>query len=155
MNHILNFTLNDVHRTVLIKENSTLLDVIRNDLGLTGTKEGCDHGDCGACTVILDGKPVQSCIILAAEVEGCSVETVEGLMKDGELTELQKAFLEEGAVQCGFCTPGMLMNATALLRNNPHPNKEDIKQEMSGVICRCTGYTKIVAAIERCAKSEK
>lgn len=155
MSMILNFVLNGAQQTVLIQENSTLLDVVRNQLGLTGTKEACAHGDCGACTVLLDGDPVNSCIMLAAEVEGREVETVEGLAKTGELSPLQEAFLEEGAVQCGFCTPGMLMTATALLRENPHPDREAIKEGMSGVICRCTGYTKIVGAVERCAKKKE
>lgn len=153
MSRILNFKLNGVDQTLLIEDNCTLLNVLREHLGFTGTKDGCGHGDCGACTVLLDGKPVNSCIVLAAEAEGRQVETVEGLSVDGELSALQEAFLEIGAVQCGFCTPGMLMTATALLRDNPDPSEEEIKEAMSGVICRCTGYKKIVDAVKSCAES--
>lgn len=133
----------------------TLLRMLREGLGLTGTKCSCEEGECGACTVILDGEAVNSCLIMAPDVNGCQVETVEGLEKNGELHPLQKAFIAKGAIQCGFCTPGMLMSAKALLDRNPHPTEADIRESMYGNLCRCTGYEKIVDAILSVAKGEK
>ena len=127
--------------------NRTLLRFLREDLFLNSIKEGCNEGECGACTVIVDGEPVNSCLVLAAEMNGKSVLTAEGLAKDGQLHPLQEAFLEAGAVQCGYCTPGMLMSAVALLNTYPHPTREQIRKEMEGNICRCTGYTRIADAI--------
>ena len=127
--------------------NRTLLRFLREDLFLNSIKEGCNEGECGACTVIVDGEPVNSCLVLAAEMNGKSVLTAEGLAKDGQLHPLQEAFLEAGAVQCGYCAPGMLMSAVALLNTYPHPTREQIRKEMEGNICRCTGYTRIADAI--------
>lgn len=129
-----------------------LLDVLREDLGLTGTKEGCGEGECGACTVIVDGVAVNSCLLMAGQLNSKEIITIEGLEKDGELDRLQKAFISNGAVQCGFCTPGMLMSSKALLMKNPHPTDEEIRIAISGNLCRCTGYTKIVAAVKEAAK---
>ncbi|KKH60660.1 (2Fe-2S)-binding protein, partial [Methanosarcina mazei] len=128
--------------------NKRLLDMLREDFKLTSVKEGCSEGECGACTVIVDGKAVTSCIVLAPQVDGCSVITLEGLSKGGELDKLQQSFIDAGAVQCGFCTPGMILSAKALLMKNPNPAKEEIKKAMSGNICRCTGYKKIIEAVE-------
>lgn len=130
----------------------TLLRLLRDRMGLVGTKAGCEIGECGACTVLLNGEPVQSCLVLAVEVDGAEVETVEGLAKEDKLHPLQEAFLEKGAVQCGFCTPGMLMAGKALLTRNPNPSKEEIKAALSGHLCRCTGYESIVEAIKLAAE---
>ena len=131
-----------------VEPNKTLLEVLRNQLGLTGTKVGCNMGDCGSCTVILDGKPVNSCLILAVQANGRNILTIEGLSSGDELLPIQKAFLEKGAAQCGFCTSGMLLSAKSLLHENPRPSVGEIKVAISGNLCRCTGYTKIVEAIE-------
>ena len=124
-----------------------LVHFLRDDLGLTGTHVGCDTGNCGACTVHLDGEPVKSCMLLAVQVDGARLTTVEGLASDGELTTLQKAFNVHHALQCGYCTPGMLMSATALLERNPHPSEDDVRYALQGNICRCTGYVNIVEAV--------
>ncbi len=126
----------------------TLADVLREEMRLTGTKKGCDVGDCGACTVLLNGKPVNSCLIVAATVQNSEILTIEGLAKGGKLHPLQESFLKEGAVQCGFCTPGILMSLKALLDNNPAPTSEDVKTAIAGNLCRCTGYSKIFKAAE-------
>lgn len=144
----LTMTLNGEEVTVHIQPDALLLDVLRDELGLMGTKEACGQGECGACTVLLDGQPVTSCLVPALKAQGREVLTVEGLASDGELHPLQKSFIEHGAVQCGFCTPGMLMSAKALLDRNPHPTEEEIKVAISGNLCRCTGYVKIVEAIK-------
>ena len=130
----------------------TLLQFLKDKLLLTGTKEGCGIGECGACTVLMDGKPVDSCLVLAVEADGSAIRTIEGEAKNGELSELQKAFLEHGAVQCGFCTPGMIMSAQSLLERNPNPSREQIVESIAGNLCRCTGYEPIVRAIEAVAK---
>ncbi|MGE5588981.1 MAG: (2Fe-2S)-binding protein [Clostridia bacterium] len=134
-----------------VSAGDRLIDVLREGLRLTGTKEGCGIGECGACTVLLDGKAVNSCLVPALQVEGCEVETVEGLAKDGRLHPLQEAFIDHTAVQCGFCTPGMLMSAAALIRENPRPTREEIARAISGNLCRCTGYHQIISAIEDAA----
>ncbi len=127
--------------------------MLRDKLGLTGTKEGCAAGDCGTCTVILDGEPVNSCMILAFQADGRHVTTVEGLAKDGKLHPLQESFVKHGAVQCGYCTPGMLMSAKALLDKNPNPDRQTIREAMAGNLCRCTGYYKIIEAVEDAART--
>ncbi len=148
MKSIVKFRVNGEQATVHVEPTKTLLDVLREDLFLTGTKRGCDSGECGACTVILNGQAVHSCLILAAELSGQDVLTVEGLSSDPkELHPLQKAFIEKGAVQCGFCTPGLIMTAKALLDSNPNPTEEQVRYGISGNLCRCTGYSKIVEAI--------
>lgn len=149
-------TVNGVERTLMIEEDQRLLDLIRNDLKLTGTKEGCGEGECGACTVIMDGSIVNSCLVMAFQAEGKIIQTIESLEReDGSLHPIQQAFLEEGAVQCGFCTPGMVLSAKALLDNNPSPSREDIQEGISGNLCRCTGYHKIVEAVEKAADAMK
>jgi len=134
-----------------VAPNRRLLDVLRDDLGLTGTKEGCGEGECGACTVLLDGRPVNSCLVLAPEASGKKIVTIEGLSEDGRLHPIQQAFLEAGAVQCGFCTPGMILAAAALLEENPRPDERAIRTAISGNLCRCTGYVKIVEAVRLAA----
>ena len=133
--------------------NRTLLEVLREDLALTGAKDACGgEGECGACTVIMDGHAVNSCLVLIGQVDGCAVETIEGLEKDGQLHPLQRAFVDEGAVQCGYCTPGAIMSAKAFLQEHPHPSETQIREGLSGVLCRCTGYVKMVAAVRRAAE---
>jgi carbon-monoxide dehydrogenase small subunit len=131
-----------------VEANLTLLDFLRETLGLMGTKKGCDLGNCGACTVILEGKAVNSCLVLAVEADRKSILTIEGLQKNGEGHPLQRAFVEHGAIQCGFCTPGMILTAKALLDQNPQPTDEQIKEALAGNLCRCTGYTKILQAVK-------
>ena len=144
----LTMTLNGEEVTIEVGPDALLVDVLRDQLELTGTKEACGEGECGACTVLLDGEPVTSCLVPALKAQGREVMTVEGLASGGELHPLQKAFIEHGAVQCGYCTPGMLMSAKALLDRNPHPTEGEIRQAISGNLCRCTGYVKIVEAIK-------
>jgi carbon-monoxide dehydrogenase small subunit len=145
----ISFTLNNERLSVDVAEDMRLLDFLRDELGLTGTKEGCGEGECGACTVIIDGKAVNSCLVLLPEIDGSEVTTIEGLSKDGELDTIQKAFVDEGAVQCGFCTPGMIMSAKALLDRND----EEIMEAIEGNLCRCTGYYKIIQAIKIAAEN--
>jgi aerobic carbon-monoxide dehydrogenase small subunit len=137
---------------VEVEPHETLLDVIRGKVGLTGTKKGCETGQCGACTVLVEGKAVNSCLILAVEAHGREIVTVEGLAKNGQLHPLQQAFVEEGAVQCGYCTPGMLLSAKALLDENPRPAERQVKEAIAGNLCRCTGYVKIIKAIMAAAE---
>jgi 4-hydroxybenzoyl-CoA reductase subunit alpha len=148
MKHLINITVNGNEYELAVKPATTLLDMLREDMRLTGTKKGCELGDCGACTVILDGNVVNSCLVLAVEADGKKVETIEGLARDGELHPIQRAFVEKGAIQCGYCTPGMIMRTKNILDKNPNPSKEEIKKELSGNLCRCTGYTKIIEAVE-------
>lgn len=136
---------------VFTEPNRPLLDVVREDLGLTGSKEGCGTGDCGACTMLFDGAPVTTCLVLVGEAEDREITTVEGIAKNGELHPVQAAFIEHGALQCGFCIPGMIVSAVALLDSNPHPTEDEIRYGIAGNLCRCTGYTKIVEAIESVA----
>lgn len=135
-----------------VKPNETLLDVLRKKLYLTGAKEGCGNGECGACTIIYNGRPVNSCLILAPEADGAEILTVEGLSKDGKLHPIQEAFVEENALQCGYCTPGFIMSTKALLDKRPKPSKEDIIEALSGNLCRCTGYVTIIKAVLHAAK---
>ena len=144
--------INDKDYDLKVKPNTLLLDLLRNELGFTGTKRGCDTGECGACTVIMDGLTVNSCMVLAAEVNGKNITTIEGLEKGGQLHPIQESFMEEGAIQCGFCTPGMVLSAKALLDKNPDPTDEEIRVAISGNLCRCTGYTKIIKAIKSAAQ---
>jgi carbon-monoxide dehydrogenase small subunit len=151
--HILNSTINGEAVEVLVQPYETLLDALREELGLTGPKEGCGTGDCGACTVHLDGKPVASCLMLAVQARGRSVTTIEGLGKNGTLHPLQDAFVRHGVPQCGFCIPGVLMAAAALLAENPRPSEEEIRYGIAGNLCRCTGYTKMITAITEAAQA--
>ena len=148
----LTMTLNGQEVTLEIEPSDLLAYVLRDKLGLTGTKIGCDEGECGACTVILDGQAVDSCLLPAMKADGCEVVTVEGLAKGGELDPLQQAFIDKGAVQCGYCTPGLLMSARALLDENPHPSEQEVKDAIAGNLCRCTGYLKIIEAIKEAAR---
>jgi len=132
---------------VAVTPNTTLLEVLRGELGFSGVKEGCSEGVCGACTVLMDGEPIRSCITLAVEAEGASIVTIEGVAPEGQLHPLQQAFVDHGAVQCGFCTPGMILSSKALLDRTPQPTAEDIKTALAGHFCRCTGYTKILEAV--------
>jgi carbon-monoxide dehydrogenase small subunit len=143
------FICNGETRKAEIEEDTRAIDLLRDTLGLTGTKEGCGRGECGACTILVGGKPVNSCLLFAAKLDGQEVLTIEGLQaKNGELDPIQEAFLEKGAVQCGFCTPGMVMSTKNLLDNNPRPTVEEIEEALSGNLCRCTGYKKIVDAVQ-------
>ena len=151
MKQLLKLRVNREDYEIYVEPWRTLQEVLREELSLTGTKRGCDTGYCGACTVLVDGKSVKSCLILARQVQGKDIVTVEGLAKDGELDPLQQAFIDGFAVQCGFCTPGMLMSAKALLMENPHPTEEEVKGAIMGNLCRCTGYKKIVESIQLAA----
>ena len=144
-------TLNGKSTPLEVSNHRLLLDLLRDEIGLTGTKEGCGTGDCGACTVLLNGKPVNSCLILSGELDGADIITIEGLKIGPELHPIQKAFIQEGGAQCGYCTPGMLMMSKALLDENPSPSEEEIRFALSGNLCRCTGYTKIVQAVQEAA----
>jgi carbon-monoxide dehydrogenase small subunit len=149
---ILSFTVNGEPVETLVQPYVTLLDALREDLGLTGPKEGCGTGDCGACTVHLDGQPVASCLVLALQARGRSVLTIEGMARDGRLHPLQDAFVRHGVPQCGFCIPGVLMAAAAVLEETPRPTEEEIRYGIAGNLCRCTGYTKMIAAISEAAQ---
>ncbi len=148
MKRELHITVNGDEHHLLVDTRRTLLEVIRGEIGLTGTKNGCGAGECGACTVLLDGQPVNSCLVLAHEADGQEVVTIEGLADGTRLHPIQEAFVEEGAIQCGYCTPGMVMTTKALLDRNPDPDREEILQALRGNLCRCTGYVKIVDAVE-------
>jgi carbon-monoxide dehydrogenase small subunit len=151
----IDFTLNGKKIRVEVPAHWTLLRVLREKLGLTGTKEGCGIGECGTCTVLLDGMPVNSCLVMAPKAEGRKVETVEGLGRRDSLHPLQQAFIDHGAVQCGFCTPGILMSSKALLDRNPTPTREEVQDAIAGHLCRCTGYRQIIEAVEKAVKSMK
>ncbi len=152
MKKIVSLTVNGVVHELAVEPRRTLAELLREDLCLTGTKKGCGIGDCGACTVLLNGVATFSCLTLAIQADGCEVETVEGLAENGKLNRLQQAFVDQGAIQCGFCSPGMLMMATELLRRDAHPSEQDIRRAISGNLCRCTGYQKIVEAIQTAAE---
>jgi carbon-monoxide dehydrogenase small subunit len=146
-------TVNGEAHTVTVEPNKTLLYLLREDLGLSGVKDACGgEGECGACTVIMDGEPVNACLVLAGQAAGRRIETIEGLVRDGQLHPIQQAFVDVGAVQCGFCTPGAVMSAKALLDRDPQPSDEVIREALSGNLCRCTGYTKMIAAVRRAAR---
>jgi carbon-monoxide dehydrogenase small subunit len=147
MKRLIRLTVNDKDYEIAVKPNQTLADVIREEIGLTGTKKGCEVGECGTCTVILDGKPVNSCLVLAVQADGRNVLTIEGLETDQGLHPIQQAFVDKGAVQCGFCTSGMILSAKTLLDRNPDADEREIRSAISGNLCRCTGYQKIVEAI--------
>ena len=151
--HAIQVTVNGSLECVEVPSHWTLLQMLRDKLALTGTKNGCSAGECGACTVLMDGEPVNSCMLLAVEADGAEIVTVEGLARDGQLDPLQTAFIEQGAVQCGFCTPGVLMTARALLDRNPHPSEEQVREALVGNLCRCTGYTRIVSAVLQAART--
>jgi aerobic carbon-monoxide dehydrogenase small subunit len=148
MKRLINVTVNHKKYELAVDPNMTLADMIREELKLTGTKKGCGLGECGACTVLLDGKPVSSCLVLTLEADNRDVVTIEGVETEKGLHPIQQAFVEKGAIQCGFCTPGMVLSAKALLDENPHPDEHDIRKAISGNLCRCTGYQKIVEAVQ-------
>lgn len=147
----INIKLNGKSTQLEVSNHHLLLDLLRDEIGLTGTKEGCGTGDCGACTVLLNGRPVNSCLILSGELDGADIITIEGVKIGPELHPIQKAFIQEGGAQCGYCTPGMLMMSKALLDENPNPTEEEIRFALSGNLCRCTGYAKIVQAVQEAA----
>lgn len=151
MKHHISFNINGEKVRLEVEPNKTLLKMLREDLNLTGAKEGCGAGECGSCTVIVDGKAVNSCMMLAVEADGKDIITVEGLAKNGVLDPLQETFIKNAALQCGYCTPGMLMSAKALLMRNPNPSEDDIKEAIGGNLCRCTGYKAIIDAIKEAA----
>ncbi len=154
MKQIIQLNINDNIYDVLISPRDVLIDVLRKQLGFTGTKKGCGHGDCGTCTVLINGKTTLSCLTLAIACQGKKIVTIEGLEKNGVLHPLQQSFVDHGAVQCGFCTPGMIISAKALLDENPNPTREEISRGLSGNLCRCTGYVKIVEAVEAVAEKQ-
>jgi carbon-monoxide dehydrogenase small subunit len=151
MKRMIRLTVNDREIEAAVEPNLTLTDFLRYDLGLTGTKKGCELGDCGACTVILDGSPVNSCLVLAVQADGSRVETIEGLAPADGLHPVQQRFVDQGAIQCGFCSPGMILSSAHLLRHNPHPKEREIRMALSGNLCRCTGYQKIIEAVKKAA----
>jgi aerobic carbon-monoxide dehydrogenase small subunit len=153
--HSINLIVNGVPEHADVPSNMKLLQLLREELGLTGTKDGCQAGECGSCTVLVDGEPVNSCMMLAVEADGREILTIEGLAKDGKLHPLQEAFGEYNAVQCGFCTSGMVMSSYALLQRNPRPSVEDIKTALVGNLCRCTGYIRIIQAVKSAAVKGK
>ena len=148
MKRLIALWVNGKEHELAVESNRTLLQVLRDDLHLTGTKEGCGEGDCGACTVILDGRPMSSCLVLALQANGSEIITIEGISDGGKLHPLQQAFVDYGAIQCGFCTPGMILSARSLIERNPNPAEEEIRTAISGNLCRCTGYQKIINAIK-------
>ena len=152
--HRISFTVNGERHELEVEANRTLLQIIREDLERTGTKCACERGDCGLCTVLIDGVPTKSCLVLAVEVDGRAITTVEGIVKGEELNAVQRAFVEHGAVQCGFCTPAFIVAATALLKRNPGPSEEEVKETIGGILCRCTGYRQIIDAILDASKSK-
>jgi len=145
---IIELAVNNKNIKMDVDPTTRLIDFLRDDLNLTGVKEGCSEGECGACTVILNGEAVTSCTILTGQADGCDITTIEGLAQSGELDDIQKSFIENGAVQCGFCTPGMILSCKALLMKNPNPSEDEIKRAIEGNLCRCTGYNKIVKAVK-------
>lgn len=152
MRQLITLHVNGEQHDVAVQPHHTLLEVLREDMGLIGTKHGCELGECGACTVLVDGLPVLSCLTLPLEVQGCEITTIEGLERDGRLHPLQETFAELGAAQCGYCTPAMLLSGAALLRDHPRPTREQMREALAGNLCRCTGYTKIYEAVDAAAE---
>lgn len=152
--HKINVSVNGVMEEVVVPSNMTLMRMLRESLALTGTKNGCSAGECGACTVLINGEPVNSCMMLAVECDGAEITTVEGLAHDKQLDPLQEAMIQEGGVQCGFCTPGILISARALLDRNPDPSEDDIREALVGNLCRCTGYVRIVESVKAAARMQ-
>jgi aerobic-type carbon monoxide dehydrogenase small subunit (CoxS/CutS family) len=152
--HTINLTVNGGLEQVTVPSNMTLMRMLRESLALTGTKNGCSAGECGACTVLMNGEPVNSCMVLAVECDGAEIITVEGLARDNQLDPIQEAIIESGAVQCGFCTPGILISSRGLLNRNPNPSEEQIREALVGNLCRCTGYTRIVEAVKKSASQK-
>ncbi len=150
--HQISVKVNGSSEMVTVPSNMTLLRMLRESLSLTGTKNGCAAGECGACTVLLNGEPVNSCMVLAVEADGQEITTIEGLAKDGQLDVVQQTIIEKGGVQCGFCTPGMLISARALLNRNPHPSEQDVVEALVGNLCRCTGYSRIIESVQAAAE---
>ncbi len=150
--HKINITINEVTEQVVVPSNMTLMQMLRESLALTGTKNGCSAGECGACTVLLNGEPVNSCMVLAVECDGAEIVTVEGLSEDKQLDPIQEAIIQAGGVQCGFCIPGILISSRALLDRNPNPNDDEIKEALVGNLCRCTGYVRIIESVKAAAK---
>jgi len=148
----IHLTVNDSEEILNVSHHLSLLNMLREDLALTGTKSGCEAGECGACTVLLDGEPVNSCLVLAVECDGRCVDTIEGLSENPDMQNLQQAFIEHNAIQCGFCTPGMLISAYALLKRNPTPGDQEIREALLGNLCRCTGYERIISAVKSAAR---
>lgn len=153
MKKLIHLTINDQYYEVAVESNQTLVDLLRYQLGLTGTKKGCEMGDCGSCTVILDGKAVNSCLVLALQADGRSIQTIEGLETGEGLHPVQEAFVEKGAIQCGFCSSGMILSAKTLLDQKPNPSETEIRRALSGNLCRCTGYQKIIEAVKSVPQS--
>jgi len=151
--HVVRLVVNGEEHAALVKSNTTLLDLLREEFDYTGTKKGCELGDCGACTVLMDGKTVNSCLVLAVEANGHTVTTIEGLERNGKLDRLQEEFINQAAVQCGYCSPGMILSAKALLMRNPHPTEREVREAIGGNLCRCTGYVRIVKAILAAAEA--
>ena len=152
---IIKLMVNGTEHQLAVYPNATLMSVLRDELGLTGAKEGCQDGSCGTCTVLVDGKPVRSCLLLAMEAEGKEIVTIEGLAQGQELHPIQQAFVDHGAIQCGFCSPGMILTAKALLDETPHPTEQEVRKAISGNLCRCTGYVNIVAAVMAIARRQE
>ena len=149
--YIITLNVNGDEHTMMVKANTLLVNLLREDLDLTGTKKGCELGNCGSCTVLMDGKPVNSCLVLAVEADGREISTIEGVAATDQLDLVQEKFIEYGAIQCGYCSPGMILSAKTLLRNNPKPTVEEVRAGISGNLCRCTGYAKIIEAVYSCA----
>jgi carbon-monoxide dehydrogenase small subunit len=152
--HKINITVNGAQEQVVVPSNMTLMQMLRESLALTGTKNGCSAGECGACTALMNGEPVNTCMVLAAECDGAEIVTVEGLADDSCLSPLQEAMLESGGVQCGFCTPGVLISSRALLDRNPNPSEDEIREALVGNLCRCTGYVRIIEAVKAAARTQ-
>lgn len=152
--YLVSLTINGDPQTAMVKANTVLVNLLREQFDLTGTKKGCELGDCGSCTILLDGRPVNSCLVLALEADESDIITVEGLTEHGELDRIQEAFLDKAAVQCGYCTPGMILSAKALLDRNPHPTETEIREAIAGNLCRCTGYVNIVRAVQAAADQD-